>query len=235
MVAMYDCSGCRWLNNLYSLRKKWCPTFSKKDFSGGCCVREGKGENHKCFKGNVEMAFPSVSLLKHAKPIYTIEAYRLYMMKRWSKGVKEIQSNELIVENGMKDIAVCSLVQRIQMGRKMNALLTASQMNREARLICDECFSKLKDLSELTNLEVQRSTKAVPQNVDAILSGTPLCMNGPYGGSSSQDNIVPTLMLLSNSNPNDQSLCQSTIVAVGCCPPFYFDLRAAGCLTPMMF
>jgi len=69
-------------------------------------------------------------------------------MKRWSKGIKEIQSNELIIEDGMKDTAVCSSVWRIQMGRNMNALLAASQMNREARLLYEEYFSKLKDLIE---------------------------------------------------------------------------------------
>ena len=72
-----------------------------------------------------------------------------YIMKRWSKGIKEIQSNELIVEGGMKDTAVCSSVWRMQMGRKMNALLTASQMNKEARLLCEEYFSKLQELIEV--------------------------------------------------------------------------------------
>ena len=36
------------------------------------------GENHKCSKGNVEMAFLSLSLLKHARSIYTIKVYRLF-------------------------------------------------------------------------------------------------------------------------------------------------------------
>ncbi|KAJ8443243.1 hypothetical protein Cgig2_010138 [Carnegiea gigantea] len=193
-----------------------------------------------------------------------------YIMKKWSKGIKEIQSNELIVEGGMKDTAVCSSVWRMQMGRKMNALLTASQMNKEARLLCEEYFSKLQELievevgsvyvegdvqqdgsssakivipenvtgvqesSKMTNVEVQRSTKGVPQNIDAVLNGVPLCMNVPSGGSSSQGNVVPTLNLLSNSNPNDPSLRQSTIAAVGYYLPFYFDPRTAGGLTPMI-
>jgi len=33
------------------------------------------GENHKCSKGNVVRAFPSITLLKHARSIYAIEAY----------------------------------------------------------------------------------------------------------------------------------------------------------------
>ena len=41
-----------------------------------------------------------------------------------------------------------------------------------------------------------------------LQNDVPLCMNVTYGGSSSQGNVVPTLNLLSNSNPNDQSLCQ---------------------------
>jgi len=52
-----------------------------------------------------------------------------------------------------------------------------------------------------------------------LQNGVPLCMNVPYGGSSYQGNVVPTLNLLSNSNPNDQSLRQmssfSYIVILG--------------------
>jgi len=35
------------------------------------------------------------------------------------------------------------------MGKKMNALLTPNQMNTEARLLCDEYFSKLKELVDV--------------------------------------------------------------------------------------
>ncbi|KAJ8430473.1 hypothetical protein Cgig2_003055 [Carnegiea gigantea] len=79
-----------------------------------------------------------------------------YIMKRWSKSVKESQSNKLIVEDGAKDTTVCSFW-RMQMGRKMNALLTASQMNREARLFCEEYFRKLKELviAELWSVYVE--------------------------------------------------------------------------------
>ena len=35
------------------------------------------------------------------------------------------------------------------MGRKMNALLTASQINRDVRLLCEEYFSKLQELVEV--------------------------------------------------------------------------------------
>ncbi|KAJ8438669.1 hypothetical protein Cgig2_031634 [Carnegiea gigantea] len=146
-------------HNLYSLREKWCPTFSKKNFSGGvfssrksestnnsikrrlhatanlcdfynifCGVvsewrEKENGQNHKCSKGNVEMG--------------------------WSKDARDSQSNELIVEDGMKDTAVCSSVWRMQMGRRLNALVTASQMNREARILCEDYFSKLKELIEV--------------------------------------------------------------------------------------
>ena len=53
------------------------------------CVSEWRekenGENHKCSKDNVEMAFPSISLLKHARSIYPMEAYRLFE-KEFFKG-----------------------------------------------------------------------------------------------------------------------------------------------------
>ena len=49
----------------------------------------------------------------------------------------------------MKDIVVCSSVERMQMDRKMNALVITSQLNGEARLLCEEYFSKLKELIEV--------------------------------------------------------------------------------------
>ncbi|KAJ8422112.1 hypothetical protein Cgig2_011155 [Carnegiea gigantea] len=212
----------------------------------------------------------------------------MYIMKKWRKGIKVIQSNELIIEDGMKDTAVCPLVWRMQMDRKINVLLTTNQMNREARLLCEEYFSKLKELIEVevgsaylednvqqddpmsaksilnppaTNLESRKTTKVIPENVIEfapfpmnmplyglrgslskdpsgsllLQNGLPLCMNIPYGGSSTQGNVVPTLNLLSNSNPNDQSLRQSTIAIVGYYPPFYFDPRTAEGLTPLMY
>jgi len=67
-----------------------------------------------------------------------------YIMKKWRTCVKEIQGNKLIINDGMKDTAVCSSVWRMQMGRKMNALLTTNHMNRETRLLCEEYLSKLK-------------------------------------------------------------------------------------------
>ncbi|KAJ8425774.1 hypothetical protein Cgig2_014888 [Carnegiea gigantea] len=195
------------------------------------------------------MVFPSVSLLKYARSIYTIEVYRLfqkefvkgalyeqgelhsdtsdrvfrvsgvscleeswdrYILKRWSKDAKDSQSNELTVEDSMKDTAVCSSVWRMQMGRKLNALVTASQMNREARILCEDYFSRLKELIEVEVgrliwkfTDPQRLKNA---NVDFIQNGAPLCMNICYGGSSSPGNVAPTLNLLANSNRNDQSL-----------------------------
>ena len=35
------------------------------------------------------------------------------------------------------------------MGRKLNALVIASQMNREARILCEDYFSKLMELIEV--------------------------------------------------------------------------------------
>ncbi|KAJ8436534.1 LOW QUALITY PROTEIN: hypothetical protein Cgig2_026649 [Carnegiea gigantea] len=36
------------------------------------------GEDHRCSKGNVEMAFPSISILKHAMSVYTVEAFLMF-------------------------------------------------------------------------------------------------------------------------------------------------------------
>ena len=35
MLLKYGCSGNGWLNNLYMIKEKWCPAFSKEYFSGG--------------------------------------------------------------------------------------------------------------------------------------------------------------------------------------------------------
>ncbi|KAJ8439021.1 hypothetical protein Cgig2_028467 [Carnegiea gigantea] len=102
-----------------------------------------------------------------------------------------------------------------------NSQATNLDMRKSTEVI-PKNVAGVQESSKLTNLEIQRSTKVVPHNADAVLvqvdkknsfstliqNGVPLCMNGPYGGSSSQDDVVPTLNLLSNSNPNDRSLRQ---------------------------
>ncbi|KAJ8439020.1 hypothetical protein Cgig2_028466 [Carnegiea gigantea] len=68
-----------------------------------------------------------------------------------------------------------------------------------------------------TNIPYYGSRETLVKGPSGVLSpqnGVPLCMNGPYGGSSSQDDVVPTLNLLSNSNPNDRSLRQ---IECNCC------------------
>ena len=36
------------------------------------------GEDHRCSKGNVEMAFTSINILKHAMSMYTVEAFLMF-------------------------------------------------------------------------------------------------------------------------------------------------------------
>lgn len=36
------------------------------------------GEDNRCSKGNVEMAFPSINILKHAMSVYTVEAFLMF-------------------------------------------------------------------------------------------------------------------------------------------------------------
>ncbi|KAJ8441611.1 hypothetical protein Cgig2_023764 [Carnegiea gigantea] len=164
--------------------------------------------------------------------------------RRWSKGIKEIESNDLIIEDGMKDTPVCSSVWRMQMGKKVNALLTASQVNREARLLCEEYFSKLKELIEVQvgsaiNLKRKKSaevrTKIVTGVQESSENGVPVCMNVPYGGANPEGNVVSTSNMLSNSNSNDQTLRQSTITPVGYYSLYYVDPRSVRGLTPMIF
>ncbi|KAJ8430390.1 hypothetical protein Cgig2_032129 [Carnegiea gigantea] len=217
----------------------------------------------------------------------------------------------------------------MQMGRKMNALLTASQMNREVRLLCEEYFSKLKELIEVevglvhvegdaqqdgpssakrilnpprsqekgqqnkrlkstsekkcnqakarkkkklsahsitseeglpkaTNLETRKTTEVVPENVTGVQESSKnfasFPNNIPYyvsketlgkdpSGVRLPQNFTPFHMNMPfyksrgslTKDPSGGLLLRSTIAAIGRCPPFYFDRRTAGGLTPMMF
>ena len=41
-------------------------------------VTKEKGKDHRCNKGNVEIVFPSLNLVKHALFIYTIKAFLVF-------------------------------------------------------------------------------------------------------------------------------------------------------------
>ncbi|KAJ8452000.1 hypothetical protein Cgig2_016581 [Carnegiea gigantea] len=124
-------------------------------------------EDHRNSNGIPEIAFPSMDLLKHGLSVYTIEAYNIfeqefidgaacnyeevqekYLQKRWCKTIEECQSSELIVGNARKEDIQCSSIWKMQMIRKMNTLITASQMNTQARVHYEEYFNKLKELVE---------------------------------------------------------------------------------------
>ncbi|KAJ8435667.1 hypothetical protein Cgig2_014248 [Carnegiea gigantea] len=282
MVTTYDCDGNHSLNNLYLLREKWCPTFSKKNFSGGvlslqrsestnisikrwlhatvnlcdfynifCGVvsewrEKENSENHKCFKGNVEMAFPWISLLKHTGFIYTIETYRLFE-KEFIKGTSYDQ-DKLRSDTSDRVFRV-SRATNLKIGKLQRSYQKMSQVFKNhsrgslikdpsGGLLLQVCYERFyNSICTITILIMNNvAHRYVIVAFSTLLqNGVPLCMNVSYGGSSSQGNVVPTLNLLSNSNPNDQSLRQSTIAAIGYCRSFYFDPRTAGGLTPMMF
>ncbi|KAJ8428337.1 hypothetical protein Cgig2_002750 [Carnegiea gigantea] len=179
MGARYDCEGNRWVNNLHSLREKWCHTFLKKNFSREVLSSQRSESTNNLIKRRL------------CTTATLCDFYNIFcgVISDWRDK-----------ENG--EHHKCS---------KGNVEIA------------------------LPSVKGQRSTKIAPLNADAILSGAPLCMNVLYAGLSSQGNVVPTLNLLSNSNPNDRSLCQSTIAAVRYCPPFPFDQRIAGGLASMMF
>ncbi|KAJ8420607.1 hypothetical protein Cgig2_028634 [Carnegiea gigantea] len=50
MMEKYDCGNNRWLCNLYTLREKWCPAFSKQFFSGGVLSSQRTGTTNKSLK-----------------------------------------------------------------------------------------------------------------------------------------------------------------------------------------
>ncbi|KAJ8423422.1 hypothetical protein Cgig2_032672 [Carnegiea gigantea] len=62
-----------------------------------------------------------------------------YINKRWCKGIKDGQI--LDSENSVgKELMACSSVWKMQMMRKINSLIIASQMNMNARAHCEKSF-----------------------------------------------------------------------------------------------
>ncbi|KAJ8438362.1 hypothetical protein Cgig2_015289 [Carnegiea gigantea] len=72
-----------------------------------------------------------------------------HIMQRWCKGVKDGQSNDYASKISKKDPMLCSSVWRLQMRRKMNSLIAASQLNKQSRAHCDDYFDKLKQLVKM--------------------------------------------------------------------------------------
>ncbi|KAJ8433025.1 hypothetical protein Cgig2_015452 [Carnegiea gigantea] len=118
------------------------------------------GEDYRCSKGNVEMVFPSVNILKHAMSMYTIEAFLMFekafidgatynykAIERGGVRVKDGQTLNLGTSNGKENVG-CSSVWRMQMMRKMNSIITASQMNKNARAHCEQYCMELKKAIE---------------------------------------------------------------------------------------
>jgi len=72
-----------------------------------------------------------------------------YIMQRWCKGVKDGQSNDYASKVSKKESMLCSSVWRLQMTRKMNSLIVASQLNKQSMAHCEDYFNKLKQLVEM--------------------------------------------------------------------------------------
>ncbi|KAJ8428960.1 hypothetical protein Cgig2_003291 [Carnegiea gigantea] len=198
-------------------------------------MSEENGEDHRCSKGNVEMPFPSINILKHAMSMYTIEGFLMfkkefidgaaykykgiessssatsfevwgirvareshgeepyqfrhvvtfnkdkgvvecsckmftevgilcsplsvlhaccveqvpgrYIIRRWCKGIKDGQNLQLGSSTGKEHVG-CSFVWKMQILRKMNSIITTSQVNKNARAHCEKYFMELKELVE---------------------------------------------------------------------------------------
>ncbi|KAJ8424456.1 hypothetical protein Cgig2_016223 [Carnegiea gigantea] len=74
-----------------------------------------------------------------------------YINKRWYKGIKDGQNLDSGKSVGKKPM-VCSSVWKMQVMRKMNSLIAASQMNINARAHCEKYFTELKKLIEFDNV-----------------------------------------------------------------------------------
>ncbi|KAJ8437481.1 hypothetical protein Cgig2_002982 [Carnegiea gigantea] len=138
----------------------------------------------------------------------------------------------------------------------MNTLLTASQMNREAKMLCDKYFSKLKELVDVECGSVygednvqqdglssvkSKFAEVIPENVIGSQElFKPTNLEGQRSTKAAAQNAdvvlngAPLCMNAHYAGPSSKGNV-STIAAVGYCPPFYFDPRTIGALAPMMF
>ncbi|KAJ8451299.1 hypothetical protein Cgig2_014071 [Carnegiea gigantea] len=97
-----------------------------------------------------------------------------YIMKRWCKGIKDSHNFEL-GSLAVEDNVGCSFVWKMQMLRKINSIIIASQMNKAARAHCEKAFLELKKLVEFDigsiNCDGDRNAK--------VLNSSPNVLNPP--------------------------------------------------------
>ncbi|KAJ8429965.1 hypothetical protein Cgig2_032090 [Carnegiea gigantea] len=134
-----------------SLKRRLHATIDLRDFYNIFCDVTSKenGEDHRCNKGTTEMVFPSINILKQAVSVYTIEALLMFekeFIDGASYNYKEVDSSKSNRSFEMKEPMVSSSVWKIQMMRKINSLITASQTNMNARVHCEKYFMELKKL-----------------------------------------------------------------------------------------
>ncbi|KAJ8429928.1 hypothetical protein Cgig2_017978 [Carnegiea gigantea] len=112
------------------------------------------------------MAFSSINILKHTLSVYMIEAFLMfekefideaihnykaietsdqYITRRWCKGIKDGQNLDLGKSTGKEHMG-CPSACKMQMMRKMNSIITASQMNKNARAPCEKYLMEFKEL-----------------------------------------------------------------------------------------
>ncbi|KAJ8442023.1 hypothetical protein Cgig2_007861 [Carnegiea gigantea] len=70
-----------------------------------------------------------------------------YIIRRWSKGIKDGQTVDWGTYNGKEHVG-CSSVWKMQMMRKMNSIIIASQMNKNATAHCEKYCMELKEVIE---------------------------------------------------------------------------------------
>ena len=70
-----------------------------------------------------------------------------YKTSRWCKGIKDGQNLDL-GKSASKEHMGWSSVWKMKMMRKMNSIITAIQMNKNARAHCEKYLMELKELVE---------------------------------------------------------------------------------------
>ncbi|KAJ8450757.1 hypothetical protein Cgig2_021229 [Carnegiea gigantea] len=171
------------------------------------------GEDHRCSKGNVEMAFPSINILKHAMSVYTTEVFLMFE-KEFIDGVaynfKAIESSSSAMSFEVWGIRVA----RESHGEESHEFRHIINFNKEEGVVecsCSVRAVKRRKLKKLSKNNVGSST--APSQNGSCVSDAP-----PHTGIS-----------------DSQVLQQGSFPLSSFHPPYYFHLaNSSSVFMPVM-
>ncbi|KAJ8437274.1 hypothetical protein Cgig2_010099 [Carnegiea gigantea] len=116
----------------------------EKEFIDGAAYNYKVVENSSC------------AMVRHACCVEQVPDQ--YIIRRWCKGIKDGRTLDFGTSNS-KDHVGCSSVWKMQMMRKMNSIITSSQMNKNARAYYEKYYMELKEVIEF---DVRKDSNSLP-------------------------------------------------------------------------